>query len=199
VNPSTDRDLVKGCISGDKKALEVFVKRFSDSIYRTVQYTFKVKSLSYTEPDLEDLHNSVFLHLFENRCRRLRQYRGKNGCSLHSWIRILTVRVVMDHFRKEAHSPLGWWKKNLPIETFAPKAQDTEPWAQMETAEIHDLIEARMKELLPRDRLFLKLHYMGGLSIQEVAEIMNISEANAHSLKHRAVKRLRSKMLLNLK
>jgi len=199
VNHSTDRDLVNGCVSGNKKALEAFVRRFSDSVYRTVQYTFKAKNVMYTESDLEDLHNSVFLHLFESGCKRLRQYKGKNGCSLHSWIRIVTVRLVIDHFRKEANSPLGCWKTNLPIEIFAPKAQDSEPWDRIDTARLRNLVEAGMEELMPRDRLFLKLHFMGDLPVREVADIMNISEANAHSLKHRAIKRLRSKVLLKTK
>jgi RNA polymerase sigma factor (sigma-70 family) len=199
VNHSTDRDLLNGCVSGNKKALEAFVRRFSDPVYRTVQYTFKTKNASYTRPDLEDLHNNVFLRLFEDRCKKLRQYKGKNGCSLHSWLRIVTVRIVIDHLRKEASSPLGWWKTNLPFETFAPKAKDSEPWVHMDRAKLQSLVKAGMKELMPRDRLFLKLHFMGDLSIREVADIMNISEANAHSVKHRAIKRLRSKVLPKIK
>jgi RNA polymerase sigma factor (sigma-70 family) len=106
---------------------------------------------------------------------------------------------VIDHLRKEASSPLGWWKTNLPFETFAPKAKDSEPWVHMDRAKLQSLVKAGMKELMPRDRLFLKLHFMGDLSIREVADIMNISEANAHSVKHRAIKRLRSKVLPKIK
>jgi len=199
VNHLADRDLVNGCVSGDKKALEWFVRRFSDPVYRTVQYTLKTKNASYTRPDLEDLHNNVFLRLFEDRCKKLRQYKGKNGCSLHSWLRIVTVRIVIDHLRKEASSPLGWWKADLPFETFAPRAKDSEPWIHMDRAKLKSLVQAGMKELMPRDRLFLKLHFMGDLSIREVADIMNLSEASAHSLKHRAIKRLRSKVLPKIK
>ena len=199
MNRSTDRDLVYGCVSGNRTSLEAFVRRFSDSVYRPLQYTFKTKNTSYTKQDLEDLHNSVFLHLFENRCKKLRQYKGKNGCSLHSWIRIVTVRLVIDHLRKEANSPLGRWKTNFPVETLAPTAKDFEPWVHMDKATLRGLVEAGMKELMPRDRLFLKLHFMGDLSIREVADIMNLSEAGAHSLKHRAIKRLQSKVLPNLK
>jgi RNA polymerase sigma-70 factor, ECF subfamily len=199
VNQSTDRDLVNGCVSGNKRALETFVRRFSDPVYRMVQYTFKTRNTSYTKPDLQDLHNTVFLHFFEDRCKKLRQYKGKNGCSLHSWVRIVTVRLVIDHLRKEANNPLGWWKTNLPVETFAPLEKDSEPWVRMDRAAQEGLVRAGMKELMPRDRLFLKLHFMGDLSIREVADIMNISEANAHSLKHRAIKRLRTKVLPKLK
>jgi RNA polymerase sigma factor (sigma-70 family) len=199
VNRSTDRDFVNECVSGNKAALEEFVRRFSDPVYRTIQYTFKTKNTSYTKQDLEDLHNNVFLGLFEKRCKRLRQYKGKNGCSLHSWVRIVTVRIVIDHLRKEANSPLGWWKTDLPVEAFALKAKDSKPWIHMDRARLQGLAKAGMNELLPRDRLFIKLHFIGDLSIREVAGIMNISEANAHSLKHRAIKRLRSKVLPKLK
>ena len=56
------------------------------------------------------------------------------------------------------------------------------------------MIQEGIQALMPRDRLFLKLHCMEGLSIKEVASILNISEANAHSVKHRAIERLKTKM-----
>jgi RNA polymerase sigma-70 factor, ECF subfamily len=197
MNDLNDKDLIAGCVSGRNNALEELVSRYSDPVYRVVQYTFKARNISYSQQDLEDLHNTVFLDLFEKQCRKLRQYKGKNGCSLHSWIRMITVRTVIDHLRKGGVDALGWQKNDLPdefVESLRP--EQPQPWADIDRADQWSLVQNGMKDLLPRDRLFLKLHFLERLSIGEVAEIMGLSESNAHSLKHRAIKRLKEKVLV---
>jgi len=199
MNYSTDKDLIAGCLAGRRDALETIVKRFSNSVYRAIQYVLKVKNIPYSKLDLEDLHNSVFLHLFENHCKKLGQYKGTNGCSLYSWIRIITVRTVIDHLRKKGIDALSHQKTNLPIEVLSDlRVEQPNPLDVIERADQIRLIQDGMKALLPRDRLFLKLHSIEGLSIGEVAEIMSISEENAHSIKHRAIKRLKSVILSRL-
>ncbi len=62
-----DRRRLKKCIAGDKKACERFVREFSDLVYRSVRHTLLVKNVFFNQDDLEDLHNTVFLQLFENQ------------------------------------------------------------------------------------------------------------------------------------
>ena len=64
----------------------------------------------------------------------------------------------------------------------------------MEEAEKTHLLKKAMQALGSRDRLFLNLHCLNGLSISKVAEILKISENNAYSLKHRAIQRLKKKI-----
>jgi len=196
MNDHTDKDLIAGCVSGRNDALEELVSRYSDPVYRVVQYTFKTRNVSYSQQDLEDLHNSVFLGLFEKQCKKLRQYKGKNGCSLYSWIRMITVRTVIDHLRKGGVDALGRQKKDLPDEFVESlRTEQPEPWNDIDREDQWRMVNEGMKELLPRDRLFLKLHFLEGLSIGEVVDVMGLSDSNVHSLKHRAVKRLKSKVL----
>ena len=101
-----DRELLSKCVSGDRTASEMLVRRFSDLVYRAVQYTLMAKHVSFNRHDLEDLHNTVFLRLFEQGCKKLRQYQGKNGCSLASWIRMIAVRTVLDHLRTVSYTHL---------------------------------------------------------------------------------------------
>ena len=197
---STDQDILSRCISGDRQGQEAFVRQFSDLVYRTLQHLFKTKIIPHSRLDLEDLHNTVFVKLLEKRCKKLRQYKGKNGCSLSSWIRLITVRTALDHFRKSRTDVLGREEKVQSLDIMFSLAGETpEPWAEMEKAEKSRLIQEGLGALLPRDQLFLKLHCMEGLSIREVASILNISEGNAHSVKHRAIKRLRIEIVQNRK
>jgi len=192
---SADRRLLKRCISGDRKAREKFVIRFSNPVYQCIQFTLKARHISFSQQDLEDLHNTVFLNLYDKRCKKLRQYKGKNGCSVFSWIRLITVRTVIDYIRKAGRDvivrpPNEYTFDNLPDLVY----DGLEPLARMEKAEQKELLMKGLESLTPRDRLFLKLHCLHGVSIQKVAEILQISENNAYSLKHRATDRLKTRI-----
>ena len=145
---------------------------------------------------MEDLFQAVFLKLFERDCRILRQYEGRNGCSLSSWLRVIAVRTVIDHHRASGRDAILRPERKLPLEGL-PEIADSEsdPLSQLEKAEQFELIEHGLATLEPRDRLFIKLHFSKRLSILNTAEILGISEANAYSVKHRALKRLKGSVM----
>jgi RNA polymerase sigma factor (sigma-70 family) len=188
-----DRKLISKCISGDRDAGENLVRLFSNLVYQTVRSTFLAKQAPFTRQDLEDLHNTVFLGLFEQGCARLRSYQGRNGCTLASWIRIVTVRMVLNHLRKKGVDGPLWEKKKTPVEDLSwLMGNDPGALALMESAEQEKLVHDGMESLAPRDRLFMKLHIGHGLPVEEVAETLRISIENAYVVKHRAVERLRA-------
>ena len=196
----TDQDILRGCISGDSQAREAFVRRVSDLVYRSVQYTLKSNNVLSSQSDLEDLHNTVFVRLFENRCKKLRQYKGTNGCSVLSWVRLVTVRTVIDHLRKSHTDALTREGKSVPIDDIINmQGQTPEPWTLMEKEEQSRSLREGLQSLLPRDRLFVKLHFLEEMSITQVAEIMGLSENNAHSIKHRVIDRLKKWVAQNTK
>jgi len=188
---SEDQALIARCLSGSRDAMELLVRSLSNSVYRSIQYALRTKDIKYSNEDLEDLHNSVFLSLFEDDCRKLRQYKGENGCSLATWIRLITVRTVIDYLRKTRTDALGSRKK-IPLE-FLESFQSDEPdlIADMERVDQWRLIQGGMKDLLPRDRLFITLYCEDGFSTSEIADLMNMPMDNLNSIKHRAIKRLR--------
>ena len=190
-----DQGLLSRCISGDRRASEILVRRFSGLVYRSVQNTLLIKQTPFNRQDLEDLHNTVFLQLFDQRCKKLRQYQGRNGCSVASWIRLVAVRTVLNHLRKKGIDAIGWQKKRIPLEDLAElKGDEMEAWAVMEKAERGRLLQDGIQNLPPRDRLFMKLYFDQDLPVEEVASAMKLSIQNAYTVKHRAIQRLRSFM-----
>ncbi len=194
MNPThtEDRQLLSECFSGDRQAGEMLVQRFSGLIYRTIQQTLNARQIPRTPEDLADLHNTVFVKLFENRYRKLRQYEGKNGCSLATWIRTVTVRIILNEIRKRGMDSLAGQKQAVPIEDIAhllPDRADT--WHLVEESEKTRMVKDAMARMPERDRLFLKLHIERELPVPEVAEIMNITPQNAYTIKHRAIQRLK--------
>jgi RNA polymerase sigma-70 factor (ECF subfamily) len=192
-----DRNLLVKCFSGDRKAGEDLVRRFSNLVYQAVQHSFIARHVPHTSEDIEDLHNTVFLHLFEHGCKKLRQYKGKNGCSLATWIRLIAVRTVLDHFRKKEVEVAIRPKMKIPLdEVYGLKQGGKDVLTLLEQAEKERLIREGMEKLPPRDRLFMRLHLDQGLSVPEVAAAMQISLENAHTIKHRAVRKLKAQVAL---
>ena len=192
-SPEEDWDLVSRCLAGDKKAAEMLVRRFSDIVYRSVQYALTAKHVPFSRHDLEDLHNAIFLSLFEHGCKKLRHYEGRNGCSLASWLRMIAVRTVLDHLRQKGVDALSRQQRKVPLESLPELAGDLrEPEATVERGERERMVQLGVEKLSPRDRLFFKLHFEQGLSIAEVAETMRLSLDHAYTIKHRAIQRLKS-------
>ena len=194
-----NRELLSKCFSGDRKSSENFIRRFSSLVYKSVQYTLISKQVSFSKQDLEDLHHTVFLKLFERGFARLRQYKGKNGCSLGSWIRIITVRTVLDHLRNKGYDAMGWQNRRIPLDQLPElRFDEFEIEGRLETIERNRLLQICIEKLPPRDRLLINLHFYQGFPLSEVAEIMQLSISNAYTLKHRAVQRLKSQVAATL-
>jgi RNA polymerase sigma factor (sigma-70 family) len=188
-----DRKLLAKCLSGDRRAWENLVRRFSNLVYHTVRSTLLAKQSLFSRQDIEDLHNTVFLMLFEEDCAKLRSYQGRNGCTLVSWIRIVTVRIVLNHLRKKGVDGPSWEKLKTPLEEISGlRGEEQGALGLMENAEQAKLVHMGMESLAPRDRLFMKLHVERGLPVEEVAEALQISVQNAYVVKHRAVERIKS-------
>ena len=188
-----DRQLLSRIFSGDKKAPEIFVRQFSNLIYKSIQAAFLIRQITFNKQDLEDLHNAVFLQLFEQDCKKLRQYKGKNGCSLASWIRLVTVRIALNHLRKKGLDAISWKKKMIPLDDLSElRGDNMNSWEIMERQEQESLLQDAINSLPPRDRLFAKLHFEKDLSIEEVAESLQLSMQNAYTVKHRAIHKLKS-------
>ena len=190
-----NRELLSKCFSGDRKSLENFIRRFSSLVYKSVQYTLIAKQVPFSKQDLEDLHHTVFLKLFERGFAKLSQYKGKNGCSLDSWIRIITVRAVLDQLRNKGYDAMAWQNRRIPLDQLPElRFDEFEIEGRLERTELNRLLQVCIDRLSPRDRLLIKLHFFQGFPLSEVAEIMQLSADNTYTLKHRAVQRLKSRV-----
>lgn len=187
----SDKATIIGCCMGKKAALENLVRLYSNLVYSTVLRTYGVKNLRCPEHEIDDLHNTVFMRLLERRCRRLRQFKGKNGCSLASWIRVVTVRTVLDHLR-QTRDALSRSSKLENIDKLVHvKADLPEAWQLLDNIGKREVIDRAMASLPPRDRLFITLYFMEGNTQSTIAEILKISRNAVYSVKHRAIKRIK--------
>jgi len=83
-------ELLQGCIRGDVDARRRLVTEYSGIVSYGVSVIFQQFGRPSRKEEIEDICQDVFLALFDQDARKLRQYQGRNGCSLASWLRVLT-------------------------------------------------------------------------------------------------------------
>lgn len=189
----TDRALLDACIEGDRRAWARFVERFTRYVYFLIQLTAKRYDAGMDEAEVADLHNDVFLALMEDDCRRLRAFTGRNGCSVRSWIRVITIRRTVDALRKRRH------QLRLDAEDEAgltPQLVDGGPDALEQLLERADDVRrgqlaALAGSLSERDRLLLHLLYTEKLSVDATAAVLRLKRGALYTRKTRLIQRLR--------
>jgi RNA polymerase sigma factor (sigma-70 family) len=165
------------------------VHQYWNLVYHTVRKTLIIKGVPFTDEDIKDLRNEVFVRLFDKECRRLRQYREGRGNGLSGWISLIACRTVLNYLRKKGFDSLTWQRCRIPIEG---KLQLKQEKPDLETVEEErQLIQDALKRLPSRDRLVLTLHYHYDLSLPEVASSIRRTLGATYTIKSRAIKRLK--------
>jgi len=86
-----------------------------------------------------------------------------------------------------------WQQKRLPLDEMSETGGDhVEVWTLIERKEQTRILEDGIRKLPARDRLFMRLHYDKGLSIENVSKAMDLSIQNGYTIKHRAIQRLKN-------
>ena len=169
-----DKQLLERCLHGDAAAWERFVQRFSPLVYYAIQ---KVLHGTETESDeIADLHNDIFLSLMENRGRKLRQYEGKNGCSVSTWIRVIAIRTAIDHLKKK--------KRTAPLpddEAGSALSSTLQSPEHLVADEEKRILKQLIDELPANDQLFLRLLYYEEVPPAAIAKLFRTTPNAVYS------------------
>jgi len=95
-----DLELLQRCLKGDKQSWDEFILRYSRLIYNYIHSVLAVHGRVVPADQIEDIFQDLFYSLVKDNCRKLATYRGKNGCSLASWLRQVTINFTIDYLRK---------------------------------------------------------------------------------------------------
>lgn len=171
--------LIAGCVKGDKASWDAFVNQYSSLVYHTIRKTFTAYHAEPNSDLVDDLFQEFFLGIVRDDFKKLRQFRGDEGCSLASWLRVVTSRLTIDFLRKE---------KSLRVETFnelAAKEGDRSD-SLIEEAQIQNLSKA-LNDLTSKERIFIDLYYRRNLDPEEIARFLRVS-VNAVYTQHSRLK-----------
>ena len=135
-------------------------------------------------------------------------HRFTKRASLKSWLTGILRHKILDHYRRKARNPIasatsldgsppdfdeaGRWREDAAPADWAPNPEET-----LKRKEFMALFERCLERLPPNAAQAFILREIEGLSSQEVAEIMGLSQSHLWVLMHRSRRLLRKEIEKN--
>lgn len=168
-----DSDLIKGCISGDRRMQELLYKKFSPKMYAIcLRYAGNAD-------DAQDLLQDGFIKVYKN----LEKFRHEG--SFEGWMRRVFVNTSIEHFRR---------KVNLnSITENEEKGIEDSTWNVLDSLAEKDIIQL-IQELSNGYRTVFNLYVVEGYSHKEIGDMLGISEGTSKSQLARAKMILQKKV-----
>ncbi len=186
-----DLKFVQGCLKGNKQSWSEFILRYSRLIYNYIHSVLTVKGRSISTDQVEDIFQEIFHALIKDNYKKLSTYQGRNGCSLASWLRQVTINFTIDYLRKLK-----------PVTSL--DAEDEDGFTLKDT--LKDLSVGAIKFLNDQDRrktlqecinllesdeqYFLELFLNQRLVLEEIKEHLQISRGAADMRKGRIFQKI---------
>ena len=96
-----DLKFIRKCIARDKQAWGEFVQAYSALIYNYIYKIILTKGYQLDSGIINDIYQEIFSNLIEDNFKKLRQFKAKNGATLASWLRVITINFTLDFLRKQ--------------------------------------------------------------------------------------------------
>ena len=178
---SGDEELVALAQKGDRRAFEELVDRHKQKAYH-IAFDF-----ARDREEAKDLSQDAFLKAFMN----LKKFDGRSG--FYTWFYRILVNVCLDYKRRQKRAPSAEFDETLVNQVepshqpAAPIAPDQHVWVGQFSRKVDDALAALPAK--QRTAFILKNHQ--GLSIREIAAMMETAEGTVKVHLHRAVTTLR--------
>ena len=165
-----EQALVEKIIAGDKSSWDEFVQQFTRLIYHAIYKTLQGRGYKSGSDLVDDLHQEVFLSLLKNDVAKLRGFQWRNGCSLATWLTVVSRNTAIDFIRKDSR----YKSREVSIDAESAGSDKGEasgslldilpdsavtPDKEMASKEAVDVIRKAITELSPQDRKLLELLY----------------------------------------
>lgn len=187
-----DLEFVQRCVKGDKQAWDEFLKTYSRLIYNYIHNVLNVKGYPFAQSHINDIFQGIFCSLIKDNFKKLRSFQARNGCSLASWLRQVTINFTIDYLRKikpavsiDAETDDGLSLKDL-LADGSLSATDTLSHEE-KLKDLKDCIE----KLDNDDKYFLELHINRGLRLEELKGHFKVSRGAIDMQKSRIMDKLR--------
>ncbi len=161
---TTETDLIKGCIEGDRRMQKELYDRFSPKMYAVC--------LRYmgNADDAQDILQEGFIKIYKN----LERFRGDG--SFEGWVRRIFVNTAIEQIRKKKMD-VSLTEKEETIEYKSITAVDN--------INEKDLLKI-VSGLSPGYRSVFNMYVVEGFSHKEIGELLGISEGTSKSQLARA-------------
>lgn len=179
-----DEELVASARQGDRRAFEELVERHKRKAYH-IAFDF-----TRDGEDAKDLSQEAFLKAFMN----LKHFDGRS--SFYTWFYRILVNLCLDHKRRGKRAPTEEFDEStaLQMDPSHEPAKPRSPDQQVLARQISAKVDAALESLPARQRAAFVLKNHQGLSIKEIAELLDTAEGTVKVHLHRAVRALREQL-----
>ncbi len=153
----SETELLSRMLLRDGNAWREFHRRYDRLIFRCIHKVTGRFQGSITSEDVREIYGMFLLSLNKRDMHKLRTFEPERGNKLSSWVGMLATNCAWDYLRRVARQP--------QCTTLA----DAE----------------HLGSFSKKDRVFVRLYYVDGLTPEEVAERMSISVKTVYSKKHK--------------
>ena len=183
---SDDLDLVHASKNGDVAAFERLVTRYDRKLLRIAQ------SVTHNREDSEDAVQEAFLKAYQN----LAAFREDSQFS--TWLIRITVNQALMKLRKQRAIREVSLDEDFQADTDKLPMEVTD-WAPnpeqlYRTSELRDILIRVLRELSPILRTVFVLRDIEGLTIDQTAEVLNVSHTAVKARLWRARLQLRERL-----
>lgn len=182
--PASDGALCRQFLAGDAQAFGELIQRYQDLVFALV------RRYAATPDEARDLTQRAFLQAFEAARRSLPRLVAADGdVPFKAWL----LRIAINLGKNQARDGARWLR--APLEALDGASSTSEGTHDaLERAEAEALTRRAVSKLPRRQREVFTLRIDAGLPFAEIADTLGISEGNAKSHFHHAVKRLRDEV-----
>jgi RNA polymerase sigma-70 factor (ECF subfamily) len=182
LNRPSDEEIVRRVIDGDVNSFEYLLKRHQDHVVRIVKKHIPLNEVEETAQD-------VFVRAYQ----ALPGFKGQG--SFRQWLSVVAVRTCYDFWRGRYRS------RELPMSTLTENHRD---WLERTLSdesnqsfheegrgkEAGEVLDWALSKISAKDRMILELVYLEGLSMKEVAGLLDLSVSNVKVRSFRSRKKL---------
>jgi len=187
-----DLEFVRKCVTGDELAWDEFLKRYSRLIYNYIHDCFNAKNYSFTEEHTNDIFQDIFCLLIKDDFTKLKSFKAKNGCSLASWLRQVTINFTIDYLRK-LKVGISLDQEASHENSLSDILKDDSPTVPetMVHAEMLKSLKECIRQLSKNEKYLLELNINRGLRLEAIRAHLKLSRGAIDMQKSRLVDRLR--------
>jgi len=175
-----DKQLVADYLNGDDAAFDGLVERYLRPVYNFLY------QLTNDQSVLDDLTQETFLKVWKN----IKKFDSDK--SFKTWVFTIAKNTAYDYFKKKKTIPFSNFidaEGNNKLENISD--QDILPLELLEKADAAKELEVALTKISEQYRIILLMRYKDDLTLQEIAEILNLPYNTVKSQYQRALAALR--------
>ena len=156
-----EQEIIKGCLRKDKKAWDLFIKKYSRLVYWAIGRRLQASNFRRNQSDIEDIFQEVFLKVLNDS----KLFQLKDPKFIPGWLAMTASNMTVDFMRRQSRQEESL---DLSIGIF----KDDNFKQDIIGRDISLAIEEIISSLSDKERMIISLNLLQERTHREVAQIV---------------------------